>query len=160
MSSVVAVRFVIQNSELMTVATADASGKPWVSPVGYVADDVYNLYWVSDKNAIHSKNVHERTQVGIVITGANPSGELDDVYFDAEAKELSNPEEIESAIRLRSTIDELEKFKINSVDDVTGDAAWRIYVARPLHVFKRSDGEANGQAITVREEISLADLRS
>lgn len=147
---------IIEHNTYMTIATADKAGKPWISPVFFSYDSGFNLYWVSYKETLHSKNIANRPEVAISIIGpAYPGGETDGVYFDATARELTDSEDIFKAIIFRNKRKQTEKFKIKSITDVTGDAAWRIYKATPISISKRGDGEASGQAITIRTEVNL-----
>lgn len=159
LNSVERARYVVEQGIHMVIATADESGKPWVSPVFYCFDDQYNLYWVSSKNADHSAYIRGRPEVAIVIFGpVPPDNRFDGVYFDARARELESPEEIAEAITVLASRPQPDKFTTRSIDQVTGDAEWRIYRAEPIAIYKRADAEANGQAITVREPIDIADL--
>lgn len=146
---------IIENNDLMTVATANQDGKPWVSPVGYAFDESYNLYWVSHKDAIHSENVRLKPGVAIVIVGNNPDGNMDGVYFDATAVELNDVTELPAAIKLVDSRNKDAKYAIGSVENATGDAVWRIYKATPRSVWKRMDDTSGGQAVTVREKVDL-----
>jgi hypothetical protein len=51
----------------MVLATADAGGVPWASPVWFATDDGRTFYWVSDPNARHSRNIAARPEIAIVI---------------------------------------------------------------------------------------------
>jgi uncharacterized protein YhbP (UPF0306 family) len=149
------VLYLLQNNWLMTVATANTDGKPWISPVGYVMDDQHNFYWVSDKDALHSRNIRQRPEIAISIVGKNKVDKMDGVYSDAIARELDDDTEIKAAIEVRKKRPELAKFVINSKNDVSGEAVWRIYKAEPKSFSKRADGSRNGQAVTVREPVDL-----
>ena len=41
----------------MTLGTANAAGRPWVTRVYYSADDDIRFYWVSSPETRHSRNV-------------------------------------------------------------------------------------------------------
>jgi nitroimidazol reductase NimA-like FMN-containing flavoprotein (pyridoxamine 5'-phosphate oxidase superfamily) len=148
--------YLLQNNWLMTIATANTDGKPWVSPVGYVMDDQHNFYWVSDKDALHSRNIRQRPEIAISIVGKNKEDKMDGVYIDAAARELNDEAEIEAAIEIRKKRPELPKFVINAKDDVTGAAVWRIYKAEPKTFSKRADDTKQGQAVTVRQPVNLS----
>jgi nitroimidazol reductase NimA-like FMN-containing flavoprotein (pyridoxamine 5'-phosphate oxidase superfamily) len=148
-------RYIIENNNFMVLSTADSTGKPWVSPVGFVYDDNYNLYWVSYKEAIHSKNIEQRPEVAIVIFG-QVAGAMDGVYVDAKAEVVEDADHLQTIIDLfKERRPQPTRFVTESLSDITGDAVWRMYQAKPLHVWKRADSVVNGQAITVREPISL-----
>jgi uncharacterized protein YhbP (UPF0306 family) len=51
----------------MTIATADREGRPWVSPVYYAVDGYREFVWVSDPDAMHSRNLAACPQIAIVI---------------------------------------------------------------------------------------------
>ena len=156
MTSIEKARYVIESNNFMTIASADESGKPWVSPVGFVYDQHYNFYWVSSKEALHSKNIAQRPEVGISIFGQMPSGSYDGVYIDAEAAVLNDDNEILFVIELfKKQRPQPARFETNSISDVTGDATWRMYKATPKQITNRSDTILNGQAITVREAIQF-----
>lgn len=61
------VRGVIDGNVYMTLGTADETGRPWVSPVYYVADAWRDLYWISSPDVTHSRNLARRPEVGIVV---------------------------------------------------------------------------------------------
>jgi nitroimidazol reductase NimA-like FMN-containing flavoprotein (pyridoxamine 5'-phosphate oxidase superfamily) len=149
-------RYLIDNMEFMVLSTADASGKPSVSPVFFSCDEKCNLYWVSSKDAKHSHNVRGRKQVAIAIFGMLPEG-VDGIYFDTEAVELEADEELVEAMKVMQKRQQSEKFMIKTLADVTGDACWRIYRATPHEITKREDAidEASGQTITVRIPVKL-----
>lgn len=155
MDATQAVKYLVEHSKHMVIATAGASGKPWISPVGFTYDDAYNLYWVSYKGALHSQNIANRPEVAIVIFGPLPSGAFDGVYIDATASELKDEAELQAAIACFARRPQPDKFTTKSSADVTGEAAWRMYKAVPIKISKRSDASIGGQAITTREPIEL-----
>jgi hypothetical protein len=142
----------------MVVATANKNGKPWISPVFFSYDDKYNLYWVSDKSALHSQNIRLRPESGIVIYGrVTPAEHPVAAYFDATAVELDEINEIDSAIEALAKRQQDEKFVIKSAADVTGSACWRIYKATPKEISVRDDAvdPLTGQAITIRKPVKF-----
>jgi nitroimidazol reductase NimA-like FMN-containing flavoprotein (pyridoxamine 5'-phosphate oxidase superfamily) len=149
-------KYIIEHNNFMTISTANASGKPWISPVGFVYDDNYNLYWVSYKNALHSTNIQNRPEVAIVVFGQMPEGNYDGVYIDATATELTDEADIQHGIDLfKARRPQPVRFEAKTKQDVSGEAAWRMYKAVTVAVSKRADDIVNGQAITVRETVQL-----
>lgn len=161
MNSIEKVKHLIKKNDHMTIATANESGKPWISPVFFAPDKNFNLYWVSSRNALHSQNVRVRPEVAIVIFGSvPPNGGLDGVYIDAIAKELEDEHEVHLAMAALLERPQPPKFTIRSIIDVIDNAIWRIYKAKPINISKRADDVEDGQAITVREMIKIEDLES
>ena len=150
-------RRLIEATPHLTLATADASGKPWSCPVYFAHDQAFTLYWVSFRQAVHSANIRVRPQVGISILGEPPDHEGEGVYFDAVATELHDPAEVERAIEVRRSRPQDRKFAVTGPGDVLGEAAWRIYRAIPVAVYKYDDaaGIVHGQHVDVRVKVTL-----
>jgi nitroimidazol reductase NimA-like FMN-containing flavoprotein (pyridoxamine 5'-phosphate oxidase superfamily) len=82
-------RAIIDEGVFMTLATADAQGVPWASPVWYAPDGYSELLWVSDPNARHSRNIALRPQIAIVIFDSRQTpGDGLAVYMEARAEQV------------------------------------------------------------------------
>jgi hypothetical protein len=82
-------RTIIDANQYMTLATADALGQPWASPVFYATADYAEFYWISAPQATHSRNLAQRPQVGIVIFDSRaPEGTGQAVYLSAAAEQV------------------------------------------------------------------------
>src|SRR6266480_535174 len=113
---------ITKENRFITIATSTKHGQPWITPVFYAYDDLYNIYWVSSKNARHSQAIRENPQIAIVVFNSTKGeGEGDAVYIEAEVKELSDQKEIEEAMKFydsRASKPELRvKEPANVVDD-------------------------------------------
>ena len=81
-------RAVIDEGVFMTLATADANGVPWASPVWFAPDGYSELLWVSDPNARHSRNIAARPEIAIVIYDSRQTpGDGLAVYMEARAEQ-------------------------------------------------------------------------
>lgn len=75
----------------MTLATADAEGRPWASPVWFATHDCREFVWVSRPDARHSLNIAARPDVALVIFDSHvPPGQGKAVYMSARAEELAD----------------------------------------------------------------------
>ena len=122
-------RAIIGSGLYMVLGTADADGNPWTSPVYYAHDGYSRFLWVSRPHREHSQNVARRPRVSIVIfnSGAAIStGQA--VYMAAEARETTDAERDEG-ISVFSRRSQLHGAGAWAVDDVTGSAALRLYIA-------------------------------
>jgi hypothetical protein len=119
----------------MTLATADADGRPWPSPVWFAHEDYGRFVWVSKPQARHSLNVVARPQVGIVIfdSTAGP-GEAAAVYVEAEAAQLQGGEE-ERGIAAFNRRSEALGWPSWTVEKVRAPAALRLYGATASALF-------------------------
>jgi Pyridoxamine 5'-phosphate oxidase len=85
------VRRVLDGNVYMVLATADADGHPWASPVFYAADGHRDLYWMSAPDVTHSRNIAVRPEVSIVVFDSRApvgTGDASAVYMSATAREV------------------------------------------------------------------------
>jgi len=83
-------RTIVDSNMYMTLATADAAGRPWASPVWYAASGYAEFYWVSSPDARHSRNIAARPETAVVIFDSRaPVGTGQAVYVSAVAEELA-----------------------------------------------------------------------
>jgi hypothetical protein len=150
-------RRLIEATPHLTLATADASGQPWSSPVYFAYDPAFTLFWVSFRQTVHSANIRVRPQVGISILGEPPDHEGEGVYFNAVATELQDLNQVEHAIEVRRSRPQDRKFAVTGPGDVLGDAAWRMYQAVPVAVYRYHDAAeiVHGQHVDVRVKVTL-----
>jgi len=140
-------REIIDANRYMTLATADADGRPWAAPVWYAHQGYTDLFWVSRPQARHSRNLAVRPEVGIVIFDSTvPEGEGQAVYVEAQATELDGAER-EEGIAVISRRSEAHGAARWEVADVTGAAALRLYRARASAHFVLDDHD---QRLAVR----------
>lgn len=139
-----------------TVATATKDGRPWNSPVRCVYDKDLNIYWFSDKEGQHSKNVRENEDVFIVIYDSTvPEGDGEGVYIQAKAYEVTDSEEVTHARRIKKGAD-----YSRSPDDFLGDAVRRVYRAKPQKIWMNDAEIKDGVFIRdFRTEIPLDELK-
>jgi nitroimidazol reductase NimA-like FMN-containing flavoprotein (pyridoxamine 5'-phosphate oxidase superfamily) len=88
----------IERERFMTLATADAGGRPWASPVWYAPDGDSALLWLSAPETRHSRNLAVRPEVAIVIFDSRQTpGNAEAVYMEARAEEAAGGLEVFSA---------------------------------------------------------------
>ncbi len=150
-------RRLLDEQQNLVLATVSAEGIPWIAPVFYVPDEVYDLYWTSDKEARHSENVRATGRAAIVAYQVEPGEPVDGVYAQAEVSELEDPDEIARATEIMCRRRQPERWMIESPADVSGDGPWRIYRAHLLSIEVRHSGEKGGKAVALRQP---ADFRS
>jgi nitroimidazol reductase NimA-like FMN-containing flavoprotein (pyridoxamine 5'-phosphate oxidase superfamily) len=122
-------RTIIEASRYMVLATADANGGPWPSPVYFAHDDYTCFYWVSSPEAIHSRNIATRSDVGIAIFDSTvPIGTGQGVYLRARAAEVSDDER-DHGIEVFSRRSQAHGGVAWISADVQGDAELHLYRA-------------------------------
>ena len=60
-------RDIIEGNRYLVLATADAAGWPWSSPVYFAHIGFSEFFWISSPDVTHSRNIAVRPEVGIVV---------------------------------------------------------------------------------------------
>jgi hypothetical protein len=122
-------REIIDSNMYMTLGTADATGRPWASPVYFAVDGYADFYWVSSPEATHSRNITARPEIGIVIFDSRaPIGTGQGVYVSAVAEEVTGPD-LERGIHVFSRRSEAHGARPWAIGDVRAPAPYRLYRA-------------------------------
>jgi len=84
---------IIEASRYLVLATADAAGRPWSSPVYFAHIGFTEFFWVSSPDVTHSRNIAVRPEVGIVVFDSQAAISTGQgVYMSAAAKLLEDDE--------------------------------------------------------------------
>jgi nitroimidazol reductase NimA-like FMN-containing flavoprotein (pyridoxamine 5'-phosphate oxidase superfamily) len=128
-------REIVDSNLYMTLATADANGHPWASPVWYAHEGYTDFLWVSRPEARHSRNLASRPVLSIVIFDSSvPVEGARAVYLEATSEEVSASER-ERAIELYSQRSQADGAGQWQVRDVTAPAPHRLYRAKASEFF-------------------------
>jgi nitroimidazol reductase NimA-like FMN-containing flavoprotein (pyridoxamine 5'-phosphate oxidase superfamily) len=126
---------IIDANSFLTLATADMRGAPWASPVWF-AHAGHELYWVSDPDARHSRNLAERPECAIVIFDSTVApDDAAAVYMTATAEQVTDGIEVYSA---RSVAQGLPAW---TLADVTAPARLRLYRATAIERWVLAGGD-------------------
>lgn len=108
----------LDTNRFMVLGTVDPSGRARVSPVWFSLVDHQDVYWLSNPDAHHSRNIAERPEVAIVVfdSGADPhTGQA--VYLEATAG-LVPADQLEDACAAAfEHVDEALSFTPESLED-------------------------------------------
>jgi nitroimidazol reductase NimA-like FMN-containing flavoprotein (pyridoxamine 5'-phosphate oxidase superfamily) len=122
-------RDLLDTNSFMTLATADASGLPWASPVWFATEDYRALYWLSYPSARHSRNLAVRPELSIVVYDSTiQPAAAQAVYMAATAEQVPEAD-LEAGLGVFSRKSVRRGLKEYGIDSVTGDAGLRLYRA-------------------------------
>jgi nitroimidazol reductase NimA-like FMN-containing flavoprotein (pyridoxamine 5'-phosphate oxidase superfamily) len=120
-------RAVLDANSFMTLATADADGTPWATPVWFATEDHRSLYWVSAPGSRHSRNIAVRPEVSVVVfDSAQVPLQVQAVYMSASAAEVTD---VEDGIAVFSRVSVRKGIGAWDASRVSGDARLRLYRA-------------------------------
>lgn len=134
------VRDIIEASRYLVLATADATGRPWSSPVYFAHIGLTEFYWVSSPDVTHSRNIAVRPEVGIVVFDSQAAiGTGQGVYMSAMARLLGQGEATEG----------MEAFSRRSV--AHGGGRWTSENLRPGTGLRMYRATADSHSILARD---------
>jgi hypothetical protein len=122
-------RAIIDTNLYLTLATADASGRPWPTPVYFAPAGYRELVWVSSPEARHSRNIAARAEVGVVVFDSRvPINQGQAVYLSAVA-ELVPAADLDRCVDLFSRSSQDRGGPPFAPDDVRPPGRLRLYRA-------------------------------
>ena len=127
-------RSIIDSNRYMVLATADAAGVPWASPVWYAPAGYRGFLWVSKPEARHSTNLDVRPELAIVIFDSHEPGGWNALYVSAVAEHLADAD-IDDAIGVFSSHGEAQGLRRWTREDVLPPAPHRLYRATASEMF-------------------------
>ncbi len=141
---------IVQTNKYLTLSTADASGRPWVSPVYFTPDGAARFLWVSSPDARHSRNITERADVAFTIYDSTvPIGRGEAAYFVARAGLVADASVERDTAVFSARFDELAGI---TVDELRTPGPLRLYeaVVSEAWVLLRGDDPRNTGGIDTR----------
>jgi nitroimidazol reductase NimA-like FMN-containing flavoprotein (pyridoxamine 5'-phosphate oxidase superfamily) len=124
-------RRVIDSNRYMVLGTVEPDGAPRLSPVFFTPARYRDFYWVSSPDARHSHNVRDRPDVQIVVFDSSTApGHSEAAYIAATAREVP-AEELPDVVGEAFDPD-TRGARAFGVDELTGDADLRLYVATAM----------------------------
>jgi uncharacterized protein YhbP (UPF0306 family) len=134
-------RRILDANAYMTLATADADGRPWASPVWFAHEHFSRFIWVSKPEARHSQNLEGRPQVAIVVFDSRAGmGEAEGVYVEAEARRVDPPGD-ERLIQTFSAREEALGWPVSSVEEFRPPQRLRVYCADASAIYLLGEGD-------------------
>src|SRR5262245_25633242 len=132
-------RAIVDGNSYMTLATADADGAPWASPVWFAHDHYETFLWMSEPGARHSRNMAVRCQLAIVIFDSKVSpDQRNAVYVEARAAIVPDAE-LADAVAVYTARSVARGLETLAIEEVSGDAPWRLYRARASAIYVLED---------------------
>ncbi|MEU0945031.1 pyridoxamine 5'-phosphate oxidase family protein [Streptomyces canus] len=133
-------RGIVDASRYLVLATADAEGRPWSTPVYFAHVGCREFFWVSSPDAVHSRNIAVRPEVGMAVFDSSVEiGTGQGVYVSALAVELVDGAERALEVFSRRSLG--HGGRVWTLDDVRGDSGMRLYRAvAEAHSMLAKDG--------------------
>lgn len=122
-------RDLVEANRYLTLGTVDADGRPWTSPVYFsAADDLRRYYWMSSPASQHSLNLAVRPTVSLVVFDSTVAPYHGRCLYAAGTATVLEGADVAPALASYPGPAERGGSTV-AVEDVTGDAPWRLYRA-------------------------------
>lgn len=155
-------REIIDETLYLVLATADADGRPWASPVYCAHAGYVEFYWISSPEVTHSRNIAQRPQVSIVLFDSRqPPSTGRGVYLEALAEQVPDADVDVALTVYNGRSDPDTGGRAFGRDQVTGPAPYRMYratVSRYSMLCPRPVGrpcDEHGMAVDHRIEVTV-----
>jgi uncharacterized protein YhbP (UPF0306 family) len=128
-------REIIEANSYMVLATADADGVPWISPVWFAHDRDREFLWISRPERRHSQNIGRRPDIAISIFDSTQRlGTGHGVAMSARAAVLEGADLVR-AVEIVGRRSVEHGGGMFTVDAFAGDASLRLYRALAVEQF-------------------------
>jgi len=122
-------RDVLAATTYVVLATADADGHPWATPVWFAADGLDRILWVSATESRHSRLIEERPEVALTVFDSTVlSGEAAAFYATAVARPVPD-DLLDGALAVYNARGAQQGLDPFTRERLTGDARLRLYEA-------------------------------
>ena len=126
---------IVGASSYMTLATADATGLPWASPVWFASIDFRRFFWVSSPQARHSQNLAARSELAIsIFDSRQPPYSGEGVYISGTGETVPEAE-IDAGLEVYSGVSRTRGLPEWDRSKVTSPAEHRLYRATATELF-------------------------
>jgi hypothetical protein len=120
---------VIDAAKYVSLGTADADGRPWVTPVYFAHSGYREFYWLSAPGATHSRNLAVRPELSLMVFDSQtPIGAAQAVYMAATGS-MPDGDGAGPAIEIFSRRSVGHGGRPWALSDVDGSARLRLYRA-------------------------------
>lgn len=114
----------------LTVATVDADGRPWSTPVYFAADDRLEcFYWMSAETSQHSRNIASNAAVSLAVFDSTVPPYHGRCLYASGRAEIVVGDELAHALGVYPGTAERGGSAVTQAD-VSGESPWRLYRVR------------------------------
>lgn len=130
---------VVAANQYAVLATADASGRPWASPVWYATADARDFFWVSRPTVRHSRNLAVRAELAITVFDSRQAIGTGQGAYLAAVGALVPDDDLDDALDVFSAASARAGGRPWGRAEVTPPAPLRLYRATALECFVLGD---------------------
>jgi Pyridoxamine 5'-phosphate oxidase len=122
-------RNVLDNTAYAVLATADAVGNPWVTPVWFAPEGLERLYWVSWPGSRHSKLIEQRPETALTVFDSTVVPNQGTAFYATAHAQQCPDEDLNHGLQIFNRRAQSQGIDPFTREHTTGAARLRLYVA-------------------------------
>ncbi|HKR82392.1 MAG TPA: pyridoxamine 5'-phosphate oxidase family protein [Candidatus Saccharimonadales bacterium] len=118
----------LDHARIMQLATA-SNGKPWCASLFFAHDNEHNLYWISQADTRHSKEIEQNSHVaGAIVLPQSYGDAVHGLQFEGTARMVAEPDEIRSLAQAYA-----ERYNMGNLAEsiLSGANKYKLYQIKP-----------------------------
>jgi hypothetical protein len=122
-------RAVLEQTSYAVLATADADGHPWATPVWFAAEGLDRVYWLSWPGSHHSLLIEQRPEIAFTVFDSTVVPNQGTAFYATARAQRCPDDYLDHGIRVvnrRAVAQGLDEF---TRERTTGASRLRLYVA-------------------------------
>ncbi|MBM7503591.1 pyridoxamine 5'-phosphate oxidase family protein [Agromyces aurantiacus] len=128
-------RQLVASNRYLALATVDAEGRPWCSPVYFAADDELEcFYWMSATTSRHSRNIVANPEVSLAVFDSTVEPYHGRGVYSTGLAEVVAGDELQGALTVYPG-DPSRGGSPITAEEVSDPSPWRLYRARAAAIW-------------------------
>jgi hypothetical protein len=122
-------RGILDDVRYVVLATADADGSPWATPVWFAADGLQRVFWVSWPGSRHSLLIGQRAEIALTVFDSTVVPHQGTAFYATAVARECPDELLDEGLRIVNERARAQGIGEFTRESTTGAARLRLYVA-------------------------------
>jgi uncharacterized protein YhbP (UPF0306 family) len=126
---------ILETTSYMVLATADATGRPWATPVWFAADGLDRLYWLSWPGTRHSMLIDRRPEIALTVFDSTVAPNTGTAFYATARARRCTADDMDEALRIVNRRALAQGIGESTLAHVTTESRLRLYVAEIIEAW-------------------------
>lgn len=122
-------RELLERNSYVVLATADADGHPWATPVWFAPDGLDRLHWLSWPGSRHSQLVEQRPEVALTVFDSTVAPYNGAAFYATARAAQCREDQLDAGLENVNRRSATQGIDLMTRDRISGEARLRLYVA-------------------------------
>lgn len=124
----------LKEKKLVTVATIDENGAPWISNLYFGVDDDLNMYFMTKRSTKHSQHIERDSKIAYTVAWYNLENDEDRIAIQATGTCELVTDLKTMAIGAKSIFNKFADWNINPKEALEKIATSGMYIIKPKYI--------------------------